>query len=59
MRINKEYFLPLVEEFCRFAEQIGKDAYPDNGLFVPYTFKNYATAPIKIFYVGRDTYGWV
>lgn len=59
MRINKEYFLPLVEEFCRSAEQIGDDAYPDNGLFIPYTFENYHSAPKKIFYVGRDTAGWV
>lgn len=59
MRINKEYFLPLVEEFCREAEQIGDDAYPDHGLFIPYTFENYHSAPKKIFYVGRDTAGWV
>lgn len=59
MRINKEYFLPLLEEFCRTAEQIGEDGYPEHGIFIPYTFENYTTAPIKIFYVGRDTYGWV
>jgi hypothetical protein len=59
MRINKEYFLPLVKEFCQTANEIGQAGYPVNGLFVPYTFEKYATAPKKIFYVGRDTYGWV
>jgi hypothetical protein len=59
MRINKEYFLPLVKEFCQTANEIGQAGYPVSGLFVPYTFEKYATAPKKIFYVGRDTAGWV
>lgn len=59
MRINKEYFLPLVEDFCKAAEEIGSEGYPRHGLFVPYTFENYQTAQHKIFYVGRDTYCWI
>lgn len=59
MGINKEYFLPLLEDFCNAAEKIGENGYPEHGIFIPYTFKNYPTAHIKIFYVGRDTRGWV
>ncbi len=59
MRINKDFFLPLVEDFCYEVEDLGQDSYPDNGLFIPYTFENYQAAPRKIFYVGRDTAGWV
>ena len=59
MRINKDYFLPLVEEFCKTVVEIGEEAHPENGLFIPYTFENYKSAPKKIFYVGRDTAGWV
>ena len=59
MRINKEYFLPLVEDFCEAAEEIGSDGYPRHGLFIPYTFENYHSAQKKIFYMGRDTAGWI
>lgn len=59
MRINKEYFLPLVEDFCKAAEEIGPEGYPRHGLFVPYTFENYHSAQNKIFYIGRDTFGWI
>lgn len=59
MRINKEYFLPLVEDFCKAAEEIGSDGYPRHGLFIPYTFENYHSAQKKIFYMGRDTAGWI
>ena len=52
MRINKEYFLPLVEEFCKAAYEIGPEGYPRHGLFVPYTFENYHSAQKKIFYMG-------
>ena len=59
MRINKEYFLPLVEEFCKTAYEIGPEGYPRHGLFIPYTFENYHSAQKKIFYIGRDTFGWI
>ena len=59
MPVNKQYFLPLVEEFCKKAVVLGEESYPPHGLFVPYTFEKYEEAPIKIFYVGRDTYGWI
>lgn len=59
MPVNKQYFLPLVEEFCKKAVDLGAESYPPHGLFVPYTFEKYEEAPIKIFYVGRDTYGWI
>ena len=59
MRINKDYFLPLVEEFCKTATELGPSVYPRHALFVPYTFEAYHSAPKKIFYVGRDSEGWI
>ena len=59
MRINKDYFLPLVEEFCKTAKALGSGVYPKHALFVPYTFENYQSAPKKIFYIGRDSEGWI
>lgn len=59
MSINQKYFLPRVDEFCKQAENIGEEGFPDSGLFIPYTFKHYDTAPKKIFYVGRDSAGWI
>lgn len=59
MRINKNYFLPLVEEFCKTAKALGSGVYPKHALFVPYTFENYQSAPKKIFYIGRDSEGWI
>lgn len=59
MRINKQYYLPLLTKFCEEAEKIGNEAFPRHGIFIPYTFENYDSAPIKIFYVGRDTAGWI
>ena len=59
MRINKTYFLPLVEDFCKTAAELGPSAYPRHALFVPYTFEAYHSAPKKIFYIGRDSEGWI
>lgn len=59
MRVNKQYYLPLLTKFCEEAEKIGNGAFPRHGIFIPYTFENYDSAPIKIFYVGRDTAGWI
>lgn len=59
--INVPYFRPLLEDFCRNVASIGVD--PDNipyGVFVPYVFNtSYYKADKKIFYMGRDTYGWI
>ena len=59
MRINKEYFLPMVEEFCKKIIELVPECYPPHALFLPYTFENYSSAPHKIFYMGRDTEGWI
>lgn len=59
MPINTNYFLPLLENVCECAKSVGEDAWPTNGVFIPYTFENYNKAPYKIMYVGRDTAGWV
>jgi hypothetical protein len=59
MAINIQFYEPLVSDFCAYAEKKDKNSYPPHGLFVPYTFESYTSAKKKIFYVGRDTYGWV
>ena len=48
-----------MEDFCKAAEEIGSDGYPRHGLFIPYSFENYHSAQKKIFYIGRDTFGWI
>ena len=59
MAINLQFYGPLVSDFCAYAEKMDNNSYPPHGLFVPYTFERYSSAKKKIFYVGRDTYGWV
>ena len=59
MAINRQFYEPLVSDFCAFAKKKDKNSYPPHGLFVPYTFERYTSAKKKIFYVGRDTYGWI
>lgn len=56
-KINEEYYLPILKSFCDKTMSIYEGAY-DQGPFIPYTMSNYADAPIKIMYVGRDTLNW-
>ena len=55
--INMGYFLPLLKEFCDKTIHLYDKGY-DQGPFVPYTMPKYGSAPVKIMYVGRDTYYW-
>ena len=59
--INIPYFRPLLENFCNKFRHSGID--PDSipyGVFLPYVFQtSYYKADRKIFYMGRDTYGWI
>ena len=57
-KINKQYYLPLLKDFCNKTISLyEKDAY-DQGPFIPYVMSNYDDAPVKILYVGRDTNYW-
>lgn len=56
--INIEYFKPMLEKFVSENKQLCIESGYPWGLFVPYVFPNYRNAPLKIFYVGRDTYYW-
>ncbi len=55
--INKEYYLPILKEFCEKTMSLYECGYPQ-GPFIPYTMPNYKNAPFKIMYVGRDTWEW-
>ena len=55
--VNKQYYLPLLNDFCNKTIPLYEGAY-DQGPFIPYVMSNYKDAPIKIMYVGRDTYYW-
>lgn len=55
--INKDYYLPLLKDFCDKTLSLYDKGY-DQGPFIPYTMSNYGSAPLKIMYVGRDTYYW-
>ena len=59
--INIPYFRPLLEDFCKQFRSTGIDADTiPYGVFVPYLFNtSYYRADNKIFYMGRDTYGWI
>ena len=52
-----DYFVPLLKEFCEKTLAQYDKVY-DQGPFIPYTMANYDSAPVKIMYVGRDTYYW-
>lgn len=55
--INHEYFLPRLKEFTAKTLDSYECGYP-YGPFIPYTFGLYQSSPLKIFYVGKDTYYW-
>jgi len=54
---QKEVYCPLVEEFCRNAIQARE--LQMGGLFLPTCMPGYSNAPVKVFYVGQDTLGWI
>ncbi|MDL2228574.1 hypothetical protein LJC30_06785 [Odoribacter sp. OttesenSCG-928-L07] len=53
----KRTFEPLLQQFCLANEQIGIDE-DFSSIFIPHTMSDYSKADHKIFYFGRDTYGW-
>lgn len=55
--INKEYYLPLLKNFCEKVIPFYDKGY-DQGPFVPYAMPFYKNAPVKVMYVGRDTLYW-
>jgi len=55
--VNKQYYLPLLNDFCNKTISLYEEVY-DQGPFIPYVMPKYNDAPIKIMYVGRDTYSW-
>lgn len=55
--INKDYYLPLLKEFCDKALPLYECGYPQ-GPFIPFVMPNYMTAPVRILYVGQDTREW-
>ena len=55
--INKQYYLPLLKDFCDKTFSLYEGVY-DQGPFIPYVMSNYCNAPTKIMYIGRDTYYW-
>lgn len=57
--INKDFYRKFVSEFCEKLKQISNEFHPESGIFIPYTFNNYAKAEKKIFFVGIDTAGWI
>lgn len=56
-KINIEYYLPLIQEYCQKTMSIYDNHY-HQGPFIPYTMSKYGCAPLKIMYVGRDTLSW-
>lgn len=56
--VNTTVYLPLLRQFCDSTLPLYRCGYP-YGPFIPHVFPRYGAAPLKIFYVGRDTYYWV
>ena len=56
--VNTTVYLPLLRQFCDSALPLYRCGYP-YGPFIPHVFPRYGAAPLKIFYLGRDTYYWV
>ena len=55
--INKDYFSPIIQEYTERYQEVRNCGYWQMP-FVPYTFPEYSTMPLKVFFVGRDTYYW-
>ena len=56
--MNQSTLISELQAFCSNTLQYYNCGYP-YGPFLPYTMPNYNKAIEKIFYIGRDTYGWV
>ena len=56
--VSKQYYLPLLKEFCNKTISLYEEGAYDQGPFIPYVMPKYYEASPKIMYVGRDTYGW-
>ena len=57
--LNGSYFRPLVSGFIAENKSLILESGYPYGLFIPYVFPKYYSSPIKIFYIGRDTYYWI
>lgn len=60
MEITKDMervFKPLLRQFCEETRPIGMDGNFST-VFLPHTMPDYHRVERKIFYFGRDTYGW-
>ena len=55
--MNPSILISELQAFCNNTLQHYNCGYP-YGPFLPYTMPNYNSAAEKIFYIGRDTYGW-
>lgn len=53
----EQIFKPLLRQFCETTKPIEIDE-DFSSVFLPHTMTNYTKANKKIFYFGRDTYGW-
>ena len=55
--INDTYFARRFEQNINDVTDIRRCGYCQMP-FIPYTFSLYQSAPIKAFFIGRDTYYW-
>lgn len=58
-QLNSAYFKPMLKQFIDENRALYKDSGYPYGIFLPYVFPKYYSAPLKIFYIGRDTYYWI
>lgn len=56
--MNQAVLISELQAFCSNTLQYYGCGYP-YGPFIPYTMPNYDRTEKKIFYIGRDTNGWV
>ena len=56
--INESVFFPELEKIC---DMMDNSNFPNNfpSVFIPHIMPKYEKAEKKIFYFGRDTYGWI
>jgi hypothetical protein len=57
LSLQLKTYSPLVAEFC--SKLAHKKQLPIYGPFLPNCMQAYATAKVKVFYVGQDTYYWI
>lgn len=53
----EQVFEPLLRQYCKATKPIEIDE-DFSSVFIPHTMSDYSNADRKIFYFGRDTYGW-